>query len=674
MSRSVSASPLAVFFLLVAPLAATPLAALVIVPPFQPFGPIDPALLRAPNQTTIEPIVLEGRVVDDAGEPVPGAEVVLRGLRLCEDCYDEDLNIPTRFTRSDAHGLFSLADLDPEPLASLEISAAGFATASFDLGPLGEKRFESVFRLARGGGVLLRAVDADGKPLPEAKATIWSTADGASLIFLVLAEADESWNAAREDGSIHFRGLRAGLANLVIRSPGRRPLLVGITVPAGGEPLDLGALQLEDAAKLRGRVLDERGEPVAAAIVRVQLAFEPKPQPDFFTGQEVETNAEGAYELPWTVPAGFEYQLLAMAEGYSSAFERFQDEPEGPVELVLGSRRAIRGQVVRQGSGEPVAGCNLFASATSAVEDSDSAVTDDGGFFEMALAPRYEFELNYDCANGWSSLRVGEADERPLHIEVPGGTFLRGRIVGYREEDAASITFAGNIAAAEPDGSFALEGIAPGEGELLVDSDGRSFVVHVKVPEEGLEGLEIEKPDEDKLAKLEGEVYDPWGRLAGLAWVQIHTADGLLVGSASTHADGTFAIERLEPGQRRLMVQVQQRMYFAEVELREGAKKVSIRFPPGATLSGRVEGVAMAEASRLFVRAQRNLEGPGGQQLSEELEARVDAAGHFVLEQLPEGEWSLYAGVVGRSLAAQDSVSVAGTGSVETNLHLAGFD
>lgn len=673
MSRPLTAAPLAVFVAVLLA-AASPLAALVIVPPFRPFGPIDPALLRAPGQPEIEPMALEGRVVDLAGEPVPGAEVILRTVRACEeDCYDQDLTLPTRFTRTDSGGLFSLPDLDPEPAASLEISAAGYATTPFDLGQLGQRRFESVFRLRRGGGVVLVAVDEEGQPLPEAKATIWSTSDGTNLTFLVLAEADESWTAAREDGSLRFDGLAAGLANLALRAPGRRLSLVGLTVPAGGPPLDLGKVKVEKAAQLRGRVVDQRGEPVAGAVVRCQLAIEPLAEPEYFNGQEGQTDAEGSFELPWTLPADFEFQLSAMAEGYSSASRRFAGEPEAPVELALGSRRQIRGQVVRQGSGEPIADCNLFATIAApgtGSEDSDTATTDASGHFELAFAPRETFDLNYDCSSGWKSLTVGADDDQPLHIEISQGTFLRGRLVGYREQDGAALTFGGVVTGVEADGTFAFESIEPAEGELLVDNSGRSYVVRVRVPAEGLEGLEVEEPEEEDLVGLEGEVYDSWGRLAGLAWIQLYTEAGVPLATEITHADGTFALARLQPGKGRLVVQAAERYFFADVELRKGAKKVLIRFPPGATLRGRVEGVAATETNRLVVRAQRSLAGPGDQVLAEALQAKIDEGGNFVFEQMPEGDWTLLAGVFGRSLTARQPIRIEGRGTEEVVLHL----
>lgn len=676
MPRRFPATPLAVSFALLL-CAAAPLGALVIIPPFKPFGPLDPALLRGPDHRDVEWMTLEGRVVGEDGEPVPGAEVILRAFRRCDDCYDEDLSLPTRFTRSDADGMFYLPDLDPEPIASVDISATGFATTTFDLGQIGRKRYETVFRLPGGGGVVLVAVDEEGRPLPETKATIWAAGDGASLTFLVLSEADESWTAAREDGSLRFHGLAAGLSNLALRAPGRRLSLVGVTVPAGGQPLDLGKVKLEPAARLRGKVVDASGEPIAGATVRSQLAIEPLAEASFYNGQEGETDAEGLFDLPWTLPSDFEFQVMAMAEGYSSSSRLFTSEPEEPFELALGSRRQIRGQVVRQGSGEGIAECNLYATVSgtaSGSEDSDTATTDQGGHFELALAPREAFEITYDCGNGWESLEVGEGTEQPLRIEVMEGTFLRGRLVDYREENAAGLTFGGMITAVEPDGAFAFENVKAGEGDLLVDSGGRSYVVRVRVPEDGLEGLEIEEPDDEDLVSLEGVVYDPWGKLAGLTWIQVFTAAGIPVAAESTHPDGTFTVARLEAGPGQLLVQSAGRYFVADVDLRKNAKKVVIRFPAGTTLTGRVEGIDAAETHRLSVRAQRSFAGPGDLILSEDIQAKVDTSGHFVLEQLPEGDWTLLAGVFGRNLMAQEQIQLQGQDSETVTLHLSRRD
>ncbi len=113
----------ALLWILIVVVSAAPLPALTIVSPFQPFGPVDPALLL-PAGGAAATIELSGRVVDPAGEPVPGAEVILRSIYPAEEAFVvyEDYN-PVRHARSDPHGFFQFPGVDPRPWATLEMSA-----------------------------------------------------------------------------------------------------------------------------------------------------------------------------------------------------------------------------------------------------------------------------------------------------------------------------------------------------------------------------------------------------------------------------------------------------------------------------------------------------------------------------------------------------------------------
>lgn len=655
--------PLSALLLLLVWPAALP--ALSIVSPFRPFGSVDPDLLK-PAGGAPATLELEGRVLDAAGEPVAGAEVVLRLVYPAEEAFVlySDWN-PVRQTHSDKHGYFRFPGTDPRPWATLELVAPGYAAATFELGTLSEGHFPGEFVLQSGGGLRFTVGDEQGELLPEARAMVVAERDAWNLgMYLLMDPATpDVLVAPRGEGLFMIDNQVSGVASLIVMAPGFRSRIVAVDLPPGGR-LDLGRLALEPASRIKGRVVDADGQPVAEASVQLQLVAGSREEPEYVGGEMLTTDEKGLFELWASPPEGFSLSLLATATGRGHQRFDFVEAPRQTIELRLGERRPIRGRVVMARGGAPVAECNLYTllpGNDAGVEESESVYTDENGDFEIAAAPLGVFSLEYACSGKPQSFEVGENPDLPLLLEVETGTFVRGRVIreeASAEELSAVLSHPTFTAWTEPDGSFAAEGIEPGEGQLLVEAGEQSFLMPLSVPPEGLEDLEIRLPRGDRLRRIEGLVTEPSGRPASQAWVQVYSAQGSLISTTTVRPDGSFRTNALEPGKVHLVAQWQTLNVAAELELGETDAKVELAFPRGTTVAGRIAGFEPEEASRLFLRASRQLTLAEGLVVDDQLPAKIDLDGNFVIDNVPEGEWSLAGGLVGRHLKTAATVAV----------------
>ncbi len=181
---------------------------------------------------------------------------------------------------------------------------------------------------------------------------------------------------------------------------------------------------------------------------------------------------------------------------------------------------------------------------------------------------------------------------------------MRGRVI--REEVSPEVfsavlshlTF---TAWTEPDGTFAAEGIEPGEGQLLVEAGEQSFTMPLTVPPEGLENLEIGCP---RRTSCGGSKASSTSRAAApprRAWIQVYSAAGTLLCTTSVKPDGTFRTNALQPGEVQVIAQWMLLNVGAKVEIGDEDARSSWPFQLGTTVSGRVGGFAPEESSRLFL-------------------------------------------------------------------------
>lgn len=176
----------------------------------RPHGRIDPASEPSPNeqpfaalrdftdvQVMKKGLRVEGRVVDESGKPIGGAEV---GWLLLDRNYAFQPNVPK--TQTDAAGNFALPHTRPGQIV-LQIKARGHApdvktvTTKVGLEPL-------AIKLDRPHVMSGRVVDTKGAPIPGCEVLVdsWRGYGGPGFFLKTDAEGRFRWDEAPADGAL----------------------------------------------------------------------------------------------------------------------------------------------------------------------------------------------------------------------------------------------------------------------------------------------------------------------------------------------------------------------------------------------------------------------------------------------------------------------------------------
>ncbi|MFA6959427.1 MAG: carboxypeptidase-like regulatory domain-containing protein [Opitutaceae bacterium] len=211
---------------------------------------------------------VSGKVIDESGRPVAGAEVQLwlsgvgRGNYVFGDFFD----ISGLKMRTDSDGIWTSKDF-PDDLRGLSyrVSAQGYP-ASTDSGSADFRSFAKVpYSALRDGswvvtlrqGVPLSGIvsDISGAPVSGARLVVGRDAWGTNLPVVT----------AGARGGFELNGLGVGPIVLTAESPLHKPQSMELTLPLAA-PL---AIRLDKGNVLRGRVVDIKGKPCAGLNVGV---------------------------------------------------------------------------------------------------------------------------------------------------------------------------------------------------------------------------------------------------------------------------------------------------------------------------------------------------------------------------------------------------------------------
>ncbi|RMH03109.1 MAG: carboxypeptidase regulatory-like domain-containing protein [Planctomycetota bacterium] len=268
-----------------------------------------------------------GRVVDEDGNPIAGAElrvgVVGRFSRHEETPTPQALYVPAAqyLLTSDEDGSFTVPARNMDEMWVAEARHPDFMDARLRLLP-GEGSGDVVMEY--GFSLRGQVVDAERDPVPRAR--------------LVLRGEQERRFRSGEGGGFRVNGLKEDLEAAVLAyKPGYRPaLLWPVEIGPDAEAL---RLQLLPGLGLEGRILTAGGEP--AAGLRVEIVEE--------------TPTDPAATLPF--PGDPPLAEFGLDHALSSAEGRFvfADLPEGPLSLrVLDPDGRVLAEAKVQPGGEPV--------------------------------------------------------------------------------------------------------------------------------------------------------------------------------------------------------------------------------------------------------------------------------------------------------------------------------
>jgi hypothetical protein len=456
--------------------------------------------------------IIEGQVVDPAGAPLSGVEILARPRSLAWDhdgldaaLRDLRMRVMSRNQEefrvdTDADGAFRFDALSLEP--------HDIVAGRDDLDPVavrGARGDDSPLHIVMQpmGTLLVRVVSAlDGEPIEGAtgSARRRSTSDAASSnahdmdpSLAVLEGIEAALHAGLPSdtpGLLLVRQAGWQRTDVTARAPGhaaRTVELPGIEAPARVEH----EVRLEPAATLAGRVVDENRAPVGDASVKLERDVD---RPGSADTKKTETTADGSYELDALSPGA--WRLSARAEGMA---------PCEPVTLTIDDARAVEAPdlVLQRGAridgillavdGTPGAGGRVTANETSAGGRSLSLNTESSGEFHFGGLEAGTWNLlSYPGAEAVVDLAVGGSAQVTLQLQQLA--VIRGRVT-----DTGGPVEGARIVPAE-DAWW-------GEGLAVTDALGE-YRAEVRA---GTTTLRARYPGDDDLLSPAGEVEATWG-------------------------------------------------------------------------------------------------------------------------------------------------------------------
>lgn len=615
-------------------------------------------------------VVIRGRVVDGAGEPVAGGDVRVRPAGLWRSSWE-----PSRVVlqvESGPEGRFRIPARAAE-MFELRAEAEGFAPTVLRR-EQGELADPVDIVLQRGAAITGRAVDPDGEPLEGVEVSVFEALESP----FGRADREDRELARRSttgpEGTFLAEHLPAETFDVELRGPGRAPRLLPGVDPSGegresGEPLDLGDLVLSPGVALEGRVVGPDGAPVGEAKVLVGdfvpgIGGDEEPPPGL-DRREATTDDDGRFVVEDLPP---ERRVTVWADGpghLPSSVRGVEPPTEEPLEIRL--RRGVRlfGRVVDP-EGSPVTRAQVRVSAR--IENDrgwlrhwlQTRETAEDGLFDFDAVPRAELSVTVTAhrlapaeLRGLST-ESGE-DVGPVEIRLEAGARVEGRVldptgapvagaqvnVAHRAEEDYRPLRIGDRSG--PGGVFELVGVPLGRVRLSASHGEQRAKEEIDL---GPGGAVVDLMLEPERG-LRGWVVDPQGRPVEHAQVEARAVGSGGGGpdhqSARTGPLGRFRFD-VAPGDYRLTAF---HPGFAEtvlgpVRFEGGLKRVEIRLDRGLELTGRLLGLAPEELLQVQVRAFSRGRGHGGQ---------VTFEGSYRIPGLTPGVWRVEASTEGRSVS-----------------------
>jgi protocatechuate 3,4-dioxygenase beta subunit len=618
-------------------------------------------------------LVARGRVVDEEGKPIPGAEVrsarAERGRRgnfaFVRGFGSEEK--PDTVSGSD--GAFELRGVEAgryQVSASKEGLVAK-APATVDVVEKGENEIPPIV-LEAGVSIAGAVRNTKGEPVPDAQ-------------IFVAGEGNRSPGSSDPAGRFRITGLPSGRpVMLFVSAAGYATRQSNATPPA--ENL---AITLDTSGTVRGRVEDaETKSPLAdfsisrsetssggggGMVIRFGNAREAR---SFHAG-------DGSFELP-DVPPG-RWTFRAEAAGYRAAevsgVEVGAGETKEGVVLSLKRGGSLSGRVIESARGAPVANASVSWRASGGGAgfgfrfgpDAQQQTTSDAdGRFGFDSLPEGKITLEAshpDYVDG--SLEVDPEKQSAVEISLGTGGSLAGTVVGsdgrmpaagaqvLLDTQGESGRLGGNeTTTADGSGAFLFDHLQAGRYQLVAQGNaGTSAPKEVVLSDnQRADGIVLQTATG---TLLRGSVSGlPASALAG---VRIFASSSSYSDGATTDAGGRFTIPNVPSGVLRVTAStsyVQGRTAQTTVEIPDGSPEfpVEIVFEGASRLSGLVTR-AGRPLSGLFVSATPDPPAGGGRS-----SGQTDGDGRYDLEGLNDGPYEV--SVQGQGVGYRKSFQISG--------------
>ncbi|MGC4114602.1 MAG: carboxypeptidase-like regulatory domain-containing protein [Myxococcales bacterium] len=375
-----------------------------------------------------------GTVVDSNGKPQQGVQVTLKKTEEWEpDAPQAETGSQGEFELAAEAGTYRVqVGIGRGPFHAVLTSTPGELT----LGP--ESPTPLVIRIAEAGSISGRVTDEDGVPVHDAR--VFAQPDSKSSL------TRSSFTAA--DGSFALERLPEGRFQLVASKRGFRPARLE-EVPAGAKSV---TMKLEVDRAVRGRVVDEKRKPITDFIVH-------------FEGLQT---ADGSFLVPMETSG--EQKLVVRADGYAAKAITVVIREKGITsvgDILLERGRTLTG-VVRDGSGQPVAGASLrLGEGLMAPVDEVKSAGD--GSFALPCVPTERVVLHVENGRHLPLDLPVAPDAKTVAVALDSGARISGTFKGNDGRPlSGTAVFVYEVdrevrAVTDSKGSFALAGLKPGK-------------------------------------------------------------------------------------------------------------------------------------------------------------------------------------------------------------------
>lgn len=450
-------------------------------------------------------------------------------------------------------------------------------------------------------------------------------------------DADLQLNATK-------KGMPSAKSATLRVAPGERKSNVLLTIPHG--------------VALTGRVIDGDGKPLSGvAVDAAQSTGNPFGMIVRRLGAEsgrerdnvVRTGSDGTFSM--RVREG-SYDVTFQREGFAPKQLHSQqiNGTSKPVEVTLEPGAEITGRVTRAGVG--VEGVNVLAMLDGS---QNGAVTGPDGTFHLSDLTPGPVMLNFRKQDAFlQAMRNVTAPARDVNIDLPAGGRITGRVYDKASKNPVTSFQAGINSSrsgggrafmmppqlrpfSSDDGTFVLENVPPGDTQVVVNAAGYTSgrVAGLNV-EDGktISGIEVAL---DTGSRLTGRVTGPDGQPVSGAVVR-QSGEGPMMrmpdGMATTDANGEFAIEALEPGEKTFQISASGYLTESRTLTLSGREaRLDVQLSSGA----KVVGVVVNEAGAPVGDATVVVRGGSGHA------TRSDANGMFQLDGLAPGHYTFSA-------------------------------
>jgi len=593
---------------------------------------------------------IAGRVTDQAGRPVPGAEL----SSIC-------LPPQRRTVVTDADGRFEIDGFDPVVHGyAITIAHPDFPLTSATVPPAraGQTRYQDIV-LQAGATILGQVTDGDGNPLEGV--TVGNTGSRAM------------WDCitARTNTQGEYRLENVPVGELILwAADSNHGLYVERAVIQSDTAVKEMNIRLREPVPLHGGIVDETGAPVAG----VQVIIHAYNGVSNLTDERYASDTNGRFVIP-NAPAEGSITLACLREGICTEEHNFD---LGLEEYVLRVRRAGRvyGMVLAETTGQPIPEFTVKMTASeigSRVAGFRAQWLDEGYAFE---SPEGLFDTGIDRlplgsmvrmtvqAPGHGSLTLDPVPIQPVSTDpnrtvfrLQPATVFAGRVVsrdGHPIEGATVLLFSDKSEPrreywprAETDvmGTYVLSDLEPEPYCLFVSAPGFAPRVHVMAdllePANQLANLVL-----DIAATVTGRVIDENGE--GIGGVRVGASASLgravdvltrwpsLGPTTHTDNDGYYQLSEVPTGSVALSLCDSDgyELERQQVALEPGeSKEVDFGGEGGYAVTGivRIGGVPV-ENARISLRLE-----PARQS-----QRKTDPQGRFRIRSVTEGTYSLW--------------------------------